>query len=174
MEKIYLLLMDSHTVPSKIIKAFTGYPYSHVGIALEPHCNVMYSFGRRRVHSIFNSGFTAERKNGEFFTAFHRTMCRIYEIEVSDEQYAQLKETLTAMLTDKEAYRYDMIGIVPRFFGVPFTRKNRYVCSYFVVELLEKAGVHRFDKPVCLIQPSDFEALKDCKEIYSGYYRLYP
>ena len=67
-----------------------------------------------------------------------------------------------------EEYKYDFIGIVPRFFGIPFTIKNRYVCSYFIASLLEENGIYKFEKPACLTKPKDFENLKGFKEIYRG------
>lgn len=173
MQSIYLIQMHSNTLPAKIIKAFTGYPYSHVGLSLERSCDVIYSFGRRKVHSIFNGGFTAEHKDGEFFTCFNKTMCRIFEIKVSDEQYDQLKGRLKEMLESQYDYRYDMIGILPRLFGIPYTRKDRYVCSYFVADMLERFDVHKFDKSTCLIKPEDFEQVQGLNEVYNGFYRQY-
>ncbi len=173
MQSIYLILMHSNTLPSKIIKAFTGYPYSHVALSLERNCDVIYSFGRRKVHSILNGGFTAEHKHGAFFTCFNKTVCRIFEIEVTDEQYEQLKGRLDEMLECQHDYRYDMIGILPRLFGIPYTRKDRYVCSYFVADMLERVAVHKFDKSTCFIKPKDFEQLKDLNEVYNGFYRQY-
>ena len=38
MKKVYILLMHTNTMPSKIIKFFTRYQYTHVGIALEKNC----------------------------------------------------------------------------------------------------------------------------------------
>ena len=79
MEKIYLVLMHTNTVPSKVVKFFTRYEYSHVGIALEKECNTIYSFGRRNVNSILNGGFVAEEKDGKFFEKFNNTVCKIYD-----------------------------------------------------------------------------------------------
>lgn len=173
MKSIYLLQMHSRTLPSKLIKVFTGYPYSHVGLALEKNCDVIYSFGRRKVHSILNGGFTAERKDGAFFSCFDKTVCRIFELEVTDEQYERLKTTIDGMLVCQDDYRYDMLGILPRMLGIPFTRKNRYVCSYFVADMLEMADVYKFEKSTCFIKPRDFENLENMNEIYNGFYREY-
>lgn len=53
------------------------------------------------------------------------------------------------------------------------TSKNRYVCSYFVADVLQKAEIYNFNKKVCFIKPKDFEKLSILNEIYTGKYSLY-
>lgn len=173
MKKIYILLMHTHTIPSKIVKAFTSYEYSHVGISLDENCDTIYSFGRRKLNSILNGGFSIENRDGEFFKKFNKTTCKIFEVLVSDEQYEALKIIINDMKENIDAYKYDFIGIVPRFFGIPLTLKNRYVCSYFIADLLEKTNIYKFDKRACLTKPKDFENLEGFKQIYKGSYNEY-
>lgn len=172
-KKIYLLLMHTKTIPSKIIKLFTRYSYSHVAIALDENCDTLYSFGRRKLNSILNGGFSIEKKEGAFFKKFNETECIIYESNVSNEQYESLKNILGEMKKNIDDYKYDFIGIVPRFFGIPFTIKNKYVCSYFIATLLEKTQIYKFDKPACLTKPKDFENLNGFKKIYEGRFSNY-
>ena len=70
-KKIYLLLMHTKTIPSKIVKLFTRYAYSHVAIALDKDCETVYSFGRRKLNSILNGGFSVEKREGAFFEKFN-------------------------------------------------------------------------------------------------------
>lgn len=42
MKKIYLILMHTYTIPSRLVRLFTRYEYSHVGISLEKECNKIY------------------------------------------------------------------------------------------------------------------------------------
>lgn len=173
MKKIYILLMHTNTIPSKLVKTFTRYKYSHVAIALEKECNVIYSFGRKKLNSILNGGFTAENKNGEFFKKFNKTKCKIYEIEIDDEKYKRLEKLIEEIKINEDDYKYDFIGLIPRFLGIPITIKNKYVCSYFIAYLLQEAKIHDFNKNVCLIKPKDFENIDGFKEIYDGYYVSY-
>ena len=173
MKKIYIILMHTNTIPSKIVKFFTKYKYSHVAISLEKPCNKIYSFGRRKVNSILNGGFIAQHKRGEFFNKFNDTTCKIYEINVYEQQYKEVKQILDDMELNAKKYKYDFKGIIPRFFGIPITIKDRFVCSYFVADILEKAEIYKFNKKTCFIKPKDFEKLNKCKEIYCGYYNLY-
>lgn len=173
MKKIYILLMDTKTIPSKLISFFTRYKYSHVCISLDQNCDIVYSFGRKKVNSIFNGGFVEESKYGEFFQKFNKTYCRIYEMKISDEQYKDIEELIEKKKMNSEIYKYDFLGIIPRFFGIPIKIKNKYVCSYFVASVLKNANVYNFTKDVCLIKPKDFEGVKGFKQIYEGMYKLY-
>lgn len=173
MKKIYILLMHTRTIPAKLIKFVTRFEYSHVGISLDENCDVIYSFGRRKFNSILNSGFSIEHKDGEFFKKFNQTKCKIYEKEVSDKQYEDLKKIFNKMKENIDDYSYDFIGIVPRFFGMPLILKNKYVCSYFVASVLEKANICKFNKKVYFVKPKDFENMKEFNEIYKGSYNEY-
>lgn len=173
MKKIYVLLMKTKTSTDRFIRFITRYEYSHVAIALDKSCEKIYSFGRKKPHSIFNGGFTTENKNGAFFKIFNDTACKIYEVEISDEQYEQLGNIICKMEEKREIYKYDYLGIIYRFFNIPKIYENKYVCSYFVADILEKANIHKFDKEPCFIRAEDFENLEGFNEIYSGKYCLY-
>lgn len=173
MRRIYILLMHSHTLPSRIVNYVTRYKYSHVAISLNIKCDETYSFGRKSVNNFLDGGFVIERKNGEFYTKFNKTKCKIYEIEVSDKQYNDISLQLKYMKDNNKKYKYDFIGIVPRLFYIPITFKNRYVCSSFIAELLDKNKIVKFEKRSCYVKPSDFEKIESIKEIYSGLYREY-
>lgn len=173
MKKIYLILMHTNTIPAKLVRFFTRYEYSHVGISLEKECDVIYSFGRKKINSILYGGFTAQHKKGDFFCKFNNTTCKIYELDINEKQYQIVKEIIDDMKLNDIKYKYDFKGIIPRFFGIPITIKDRYVCSFFVADVLEKADIYKFNKKTCFIKPKDFERLNRCNEIYKGYYKSY-
>lgn len=171
--KIYILQMHTRTMPARLIKSFTNYKYSHIAISFDKSCETIYSFGRKKLNSIFNSGFIRENKMGPFFKKFSETICRIYELEVTKEQYENLQKIISEMEKSSEDYKYDFIGVVLRFFMIPISFKNKYVCSYFVADIIEKANIHKFNKKTFFITPKDFEEIKEMKEIYSGKYATY-
>ena len=173
MKKIYILLMHTNTNPSKFVKLMTKYEYSHVAISLEKECNKIYSFGRRKPRSIIGAGLSIERKNGEFFEIFNKTKCKIYELEVEENKYNKLKQILEDMEENANIYRYDYLGVALRYLYIPVTFKNKYVCSYFVADILQKTEIYNFDKDPCFIKPGDFEKIKRLNEIYVGQYNLY-
>ena len=166
-KKIYLLLMQTNTIPSKIIKMLTHYEYSHAAISLDERCDTLYSFGRTNPKTIINSGFSIEHKNGEFFKIFDQTNCIIYEISTTDEKYQQLIKLLDYMAQNSTKYKYDYLGIVLRFLKIPITFKNRYVCSYFVADILNRTNIYKFDRSY-FTKPKDFSDIKEFKPIYQG------
>lgn len=173
MKKIYVIQMDTKTIPSKIVSLFTMYKYSHVAISFNKNCDYIYSFGRRNLYSIIDGGFTMESKTGKFFKRFKDTKCRIYEISVSKKQYNDLIKIIKYMKKNKDVYKYDYLGIILRYLKIPITFKNKYVCSYFVAQLLEDANIYNFDKRTCFVKPSDFENINGFNLIYNGDYVLY-
>ena len=59
-KSIYVVLTMTGTLPARIIKFYTGEPYSHASIAFDEDLQEMYSFARRTVHNPFNAGFVRE------------------------------------------------------------------------------------------------------------------
>lgn len=173
MKKIYVIQMHTKTIPSRIVSLFTLYKYSHVAISFNRNCNYIYSFGRRKINSILNGGFVMQNKSGDFFKKFKDTKCRIYEMEVTDKQYYDLVRMIKYMKKNSNDYGYDYLGIFLRFLKIHITFRNKYVCSYFVAQLLKDANVCSFNKDTCFIKPRDFENIDGFNLIYSGKYALY-
>lgn len=173
MQNIYIILMHTNTMPSNFVKLFTKYKYSHVAISLTKDCYITYSFGRRSLYNILNGGFSIQKKDGEFFRKFNNTNCKIYEIQVTDEQYEQIRQRLDNMEENSTSYKYDFLGCGLRWLGMPVTFENRYVCSYFIANVLEEAKVCEFEKDTSFIVPKDFENIYSENEIYAGRYLSY-
>lgn len=171
-KKVYILLMHSGTIPAKAIKFYTKYNYSHVAISLDKSCTTIYSFGRKKLNNPLNGGFVIENKNGEFFNKFNKTKCRIYELDVTNEEYEKIETKLTNMTNKKDMYKYDFLGLGLRVFHIPVSFKNRYVCSSFVASIIEQAGVYKFNKKYIFVRPKDFETL-NANVIYEGKYKEY-
>lgn len=165
--------MHTHTFPARLIKIATKYPYSHVGLSLEKDCNQIYSFGRKKWNSFIDCGFTIEEKNGNFFQKFNKTICKIYELPVTEKQYKKIKKHLQHMKKNQAIYKYDFIGLILKIWDIPTNYQNRYVCSYFVASILQKFKVYQFDKNLSLVKPKDFECIPLLKEIYNGYFSKY-
>lgn len=170
---IYIIQMHTKTVPAKIIKYLTQYEYSHVALALEKDCKVTYSFGRKELNNIWNSGFVEEHQDGMFFRKFSTTKCRIYEIEVNEKQHRRVGELIENIKERENDYKYDFLGIALRFFKIPVCFENKAVCSQFVAEILEEGKVIHFEKPSYFIKPQDFDNCQGFRAVYEGSYLEY-
>ena len=166
MKKIYIILSYSGTFPSKIIKIFTRYKYSHVSLALNDNINKMYSFGRKKVNNPFNGGFIIETKKSSFYKKFNKTNCTIIEIEIENNKYKELNSILNKYKKDIEIYRYDILGLFLRIFKIKIQRKNYNICTEFVASLLREANIYNFNKKI--IKPKDFLDIPNKKIIYQG------
>jgi len=168
MKDIYILQMHTGTIPGNIIKFLTRYKYSHILLSLDNSLSRMYSFGRKNIHNPLNAGFVIEDIDGKFFHKFNKTHCRIYKVTINDEQYHKLETILNEFENNKDEYRYDIVGLILKYFFIPIKREKHYVCSQFVAEVLTKAKIVEFGKSTSLVRPKDFEKLSCGDEIYSG------
>lgn len=169
MKNIYIILMDTGTIPSIVIKNVIKYKYSHVALSLDDSYKKLYSFGRRNVHNFLNGGFVTYGIDSEFFKKFHNTECAIYEIKVTEKKYKNLENILNKYEKDMNTYQYDIKGLLTRkFFDNKMVRENYFVCSHFVAEVLKEAGIYKFSKETFEVIPSDFTNLDKAIKIYEG------
>ena len=167
-QKIYVVLTRTSTNLSKMIRLLTRRPYNHISIALDDKLNQLYSFGRRRPKNPFITGFVREDIAAGFYHYFNDTTCIVYELEITPQQKEKLTSYLAPFLDAPFAYSFNFIGMITCGLHVPFARKNRYFCSQFVSEALDKSGIVRADCDSRLVQPADFIGLPGAREIYRG------
>ncbi len=170
MEKIYIIQMHTNSMPSRLVRLATRYPYSHVGISLTGDCGEIYSFGRKSLRNFLNGGFVKERRDGLFFRKFQKTQCRVYELALDENSYESIIRQLSFMESHSQRYKYDFTGAFLRTLHLRITFTDKYVCSTFVAEVLENAGACHFKKELCFIKPEDFENIAGAREIYTGMY----
>ena len=46
---ICIIQMHTNTIPSKLVRFFTRYKYSHVAISLSRNCDILYSFEEKKL-----------------------------------------------------------------------------------------------------------------------------
>ena len=170
---VYIIQAHTGTIPAKVIRLVTRYKYSHVMISLDSDFSKMYSFGRRTLNNPLNSGFIIEAKNSNFFRKFQNTECKIYKLTVDEDKYIVLKQLLDEYEKNPKAYQYDIIGLVLRFFKIRIRRKNHYVCSQFVAEVIDKSYIYKFEKPIESIEPKDFDYIPNKEIMYIGKLKEY-
>lgn len=142
---IYVIFSHSGTMPSRVIKKFTKYEYSHVSISLEDCPYEFYSFARKELNPLIG-GFVVENSNTKVFQKFKNVKCKIYEIEVSEKRYEKIKRVLNRYLKRKEEYKYNFLGLLSPILHIKLAGcKNRKFCSQFVAEVLEKGSVIDLD-----------------------------
>jgi hypothetical protein len=167
-DKIYILISKTSTIPSDIIRLWTGDPYCHTSLALDIELHEMYSFARKGIKNPFNCGFISEDITKGIFGRDKNTQCIVYELEITHEQHERVMDELNRFKANADKYGYNFKGIFGIVFKKAIERRYNYFCSQFVATILQKAGVNIIDKAPGLVRPEDFRQCKLLNPIYQG------
>lgn len=169
MEKsIYVVLSQTGTLLSKMLKMLTGAEYNHSSISLTPTLEEMYSYGRLNPYNPFVGGFVKEGKNIGTFKRFNKTIAKVLEIKVSEETYNKMKHALEYMEKHKKKLKYNYWGLFSAMFKHNHEAEGRFYCSQFVRSFLEAFGVSNAEALPRVIKPIDFLNLTNKRVVYTG------
>lgn len=164
-KKIYILLTDTGTLFTKLIKLFTKKPYNHASISFDSELSEVYSFGRKRINNPFHGGFVKEDMNNDLFK---QANCAIYSFTVTETQIQKMKCYIKGIEEDKESYRYNFLGLFGFLLNKPINRKKAFFCSQFVASVLKECSMLHFEKPLSLMAPNDFQSIPQLQFVYEG------
>lgn len=168
---MYILLTDTGSFFTKLIKLYTKQPYNHASISFDRQLTEVYSFGRKKMANPFQAGFVKEdMKQG----LFQQSACAIYSIDVTEEQWNEMKQLVEKMKVQKDTYRYNFLGLFGYIMKKPIKRKKALFCSEFVANVLKKGSLIDFDLSPSLIAPSDFQKILEWNQLYEGTLKYYP
>lgn len=151
-KRIYVLLTDTSTVFSRVIKLYTKKKYTHASISFNKELTQVYSFGRKKPTNPFNGGFVQEHLDCKLYS---NADCVLYSCEITEEEYAKMLKQVLRMTSQKEQYRYSLLGVIGVALNKEIKRENAFFCSQFVATILEEGGVSVSDKPLGLVTPDD-------------------
>lgn len=165
---IYILLTDTGTWFSKMIKLYTRFPYNHASIALDEGLKDLYSFGRKVYTNPFSGGFVKERMDQGVFYHQKETKCVLYKLTVNEEQYSQILRVIYQFESFSASYKYNLMGIFAIAINMRLKRDNAFTCSQFVATVLKMSGFEFLKKCPELMRPDDFLDLPSLELIYEG------
>ena len=171
MKNIYLVLTYTGTIPSRVIKSFTKDEFSHISISLDIDLKKMYSFARIRKYNFFIAGFLHEKIDEGTFKRFKNTKAKVYRLEITDEQYSIIENTINEILENKEKYKFNILGLCAVSIHKKVKREYYFYCAEFVKYVMENALINT-DLPD-IVKPDDFKKINGIEEIYSGFLRDY-
>lgn len=172
-KEIYIVITQTGSIVSRMLKRITGAEYNHVSISLDPELHSMYSFGRRFTYFPWYGGFVTESPEFGTFKRFSETRAIVLSIPVSQKSYDRIRKRLREMLKNKNAYHYDNIGLLLAYFNISYKRDRYYYCSDFVREMLVEFGVEDPGLFLPIVQPRHFLDIPDCRVVYRGKLREY-
>lgn len=167
-QSIYILLTDTGTWFSKMIKLYTRYPYNHVSIGLDEGLKNLYSFGRKVYTNPFSGGFVKERMDQGVFFHHKETKCALYKLTVNEEQYSKILRTISQFESFSANYRYNLMGIFAIAINLRLKRERAFTCSQFVATVLTLSGLEPLKKCPELMRPDDFLDISSLELVYEG------
>ena len=165
---IYVMLSRTHTIPAKLIRLYTGEPYSHASIALDIELNQMFSFARKHIYNPFDCGFIDEHIDTGIFGKDKHVSCSVYEIPVTEEQYQSILQEIDVFKKNRDEYKYNYTGLVGVMFGKNVEDGKHFFCSQFISYVFRKSGIWVHSKKNGLTRPYDFHLEFADKRIYQG------
>lgn len=84
---VYVVITQTGTVLSRILKLFTGAKYNHASVSFDDSMKTMYSFGRRNPYNPFWGGLVRESPEYGTFKRFHETEALIIALPIDEERY---------------------------------------------------------------------------------------
>lgn len=167
-KKIYIVVSQTGTILSRIIKVVTGDAYNHASISMDCNMRKMYSFGRKHPYNPIWGGLVMESPRFGTFKRFSGTQAVILCLTVDEEQYEQIEEYLKWMYNNRANYHYNYIGLFLALFHKPYKHKNWYYCSEFVREILARFNVASEEMFEEIIKPVHFLNLPEANVVYRG------
>lgn len=167
-KNIYIVLSQTGTIVSRLIKLFTHDSFNHVSISFEDDINSLYSFGRTQTYNFVSGGFVKESPNYGTFKRFKRTRIALLSFEVESDVYYKMKEHIERMYEHKELYKYNYRGLFMAAIHKKYSRFNHYYCSEFISELLRAFGVVKADCLGEVVRPMEFYSLPNARLLFKG------
>ena len=164
-KNLYILLTDTGTVFTRLIKSYTKKPYNHASISFDPQLVNAYSFGRKKPRNPLIGGFVQENMRSGLFK---HASAAIYSCTVNEDQLQKINAYLQKIEAEKEQYRYNFLGLFGVILNKPINREKAFFCSQFVASVLKECDILDFSKPVSLITPHDIQEAGNFQLVYKG------
>lgn len=171
MKKIYIVLTHTGTILSQIIRSYTKDEFAHVSLSLDEELKEMYSFARLHPNNPFFGGFMHEYIDKGTFKKFHKTKTIIYSLEITEEQYKTIENTIREFQENKENYKFNVIGLFAAGFHKKIIKDKSFYCAEFIKYLMENAKIDT--KLPDAVRPEDFKNIDGLQEVYKGLLREY-
>lgn len=167
---IYIVLSNTGSVLSRAIGLITKDEYNHVSITSDDTFETLYSFGRLVPNNPFVGGFVEESFYSGTFKKFKNTTCMILKVDVTRGQLQEFNITIESFVRESKLYSYGLVELMLAGFGIDKSRRNRYYCSSFVKEVMEKSNLIELNG---IVRPSYFTNL-GYEVVYEGLISEFP
>lgn len=167
-QHVYIVLSDTGTLFTNLIKSYTRAPYNHASISFDAELTEMYSFGRKNPRNPLHGGFVKEDVLTGTYSYYPETTCVIYQLKVTEREIEKMKRILNVFIRKNDKFLYNFLGVVGVSVQEPIEFSNSYFCSQFVAEVLKRSGIHLWDKLPAMVTPEDFRQSDQLNLVYEG------
>lgn len=168
MKSIYVVISRTGTFLSKIIKHITGDRYTHAALSFDDDLSVMYSFGRKFAYFPFYGAFVKESPNFGVMKRFPGADIAVIKLSVSDEKFDEVKDYIVNMYAERKKYGYNYKGLFFARRGIYIHRENKFYCSEFVKDILERFGLVCEREFNDVVRPAEMLNLKNGRIVFRG------
>ncbi len=173
MKDVYIVLSQTGTALSRVLKLITGAQYNHASISLDGTLKEIYAFGRVNPINPVVGGFVKESRVGGTFRRFPKTEIIVLRKQVPDEVYKEMHHFLEAMYIRRREYGYNYFGLFFAAARIHFEHSKHFYCSEFVRYVMLKFEMKEAQSLPEIIKPVDFLKLEGWERVYSGKMQSY-
>ena len=141
MQSIYIILSQSGTDISKLLKFVTREKYNHASICITDDFTKFYSFGRKKINNPLIGGFLIENAFEHVFGKFNYVPCLILELKINDDQYIKIESLINDFIKKSDSLSYDFLALFLAKTPLSITNDSKYFCSQFVAKILNDIGI---------------------------------
>lgn len=157
-----MVLCRTGTILSRAISKLTGDWYTHASISFDDDLRTMYSFGRLRTYNPWIGGFVKESIEYGVMRRFRSADALVMRVEVSDKKHQQIVRYLTEMYAERKSYKYNYWGLFLSKWNIRVRsqKANRFYCSEFVNDILERFGIIKQGEFGKVVRPMELLKLR--------------
>lgn len=168
MKTIYILLTRSGTLLSNLVYLFTGDAYTHASISFDHCLQPLYSSARKNGETMFPAGPCREYFHRGFYKRRQQIPCTLLALDVPEEIFHRAKREVDRIIRRSDQYHFNIIGLMLCQANIPLRRRNKFFCSQFVAEILQRSKAVDLPKVPSLMRPMDYTRMVSIKCLYRG------
>lgn len=159
-KKLTILLTRYPSALSRFLCRCCRCDYLHASVGFEEDLDTFYSFGF--------SGYRVERITHYLKSECGPLPCALYELNVPEHVYENVKRVLCEFEQHKNALYYTKLGAALALLRLGCRWENHYFCSQFVAEVLRRSNAVSLPKDSSLYLAPELARLDGVREAYQG------
>lgn len=153
MRAVYIMISQTHTKFARWVRKLGRTNYNHAAISLDAELNQLYAFARPQHNAVLLARLVHENVFRYTLGKYNYVNVVIFRLEVTDEQYEWIEQTIRKILDDHE-YIYNLLSVLsyPALRG--FSTYKAFSCVEFIMFVLQSLG-YEVTRPLYQYKPDD-------------------